>query len=195
MDIKNKTVEYHFTSPRLGFRPFTPEDLDSFADLNADEDVMEYFPKRLTTEESEALMNSYNEHIAEYRYGFYAVDLIETGNFIGLIGLKNTTFEADFTPVVEIGWRLHKHYWHKGYATEGAKRCLRFGFNAHQMTEIYSFAPIINEPSIRVMQKIGMTKISEFNHPNVENGHALKTHSLYKLTKSDYLKRFEESIV
>lgn len=193
MDNQQLTIEYSFTSLRLGFRPLEESDLDSFAALNADEEVMKFFPNVLTTEQTQELITSYNEHIAEHHFGFYAVDLQETQEFVGIMGLKHINFDTDFTPAVEIGWRFHKKFWSQGLATEGAKRCLRFGFNVHQLHEIYSFTALVNEASERVMQNIGMTKISEFKHPKLQQGHNLEDHCLYKITKQEFLEGFTES--
>lgn len=167
---------------RLILRPWTDDDLKPFADLNADPRVREYFPGILTSEESNASVKLFNEHIEKFGFGFWAVSLIQTGEFIGFIGLQNVTFEAPFTPAVEIGWRLVHKYWGKGYATEGAKAALKYGFEELKLAEIVSFTPAQNSRSRHVMEKIGMTYDSkdDFEHPKLPDGHPLKTHVLYR---------------
>ncbi|WP_339364221.1 GNAT family N-acetyltransferase, partial [Vallitalea maricola] len=95
-------------------------------------------------------------------------------------------FESYFTPCVEIGWRLDNKYWNKGYATEGAKACLKYGFNIIGLNDIYSFTSQLNEPSINVMKKIGLIEQGTFNHPKVEKDNHLRTHVLYKIDKARY---------
>jgi RimJ/RimL family protein N-acetyltransferase len=153
-----------------------------FAELNADPRVREYFPGILTSDESNASAKLFAEHIEKFGFGFWAVSLIETGEFIGFIGLQNVTFEAPFTPAVEIGWRLAHKHWGKGYATEGAKAALSYGFEQLKLAEIVSFTPVQNSRSRHVMEKIGMTYDSkdDFEHPKLPDGHPLKTHVLYR---------------
>ena len=126
------------------------------------------------------MLNRINVHFVSFGFGFYAVDLLETQFFIGFIGLGHPRFEAYFTPCVEIGWRILPQFWNKGYATEGALACLDYAFSVLKIQEIYSFTSILNLPSEKVMQKIGMTKLSNFEHPNLEDGHNLRTHVVYK---------------
>ena len=172
--------EYIFTSERLGFRNWLDEDLPTFAALNSDPVVMEYFPKTLNKEQSQSMVCRMKKHFEDHGYGLYAVDKLENSEFIGFIGFMKPSFDAYFMPCTEIGWRLKKAAWNKGYATEGAKRCLEFGFEELKLSKIYSFTATPNIKSERVMQKIGMQKIGEFEHPGIENGNWLKTHVLYK---------------
>lgn len=177
---------YLFKSERLGFRQWQASDLPTFAEMNANAEVLRFFPTLLTTEESNALAERLMKGIEEYGYGFFAVDRLEEGDFIGFIGLINATFEASFTPCVEVGWRLKREVWNKGYATEGAKRCVEYGFETLKLEEIYSFTALPNLASERVMQKIGMQKIGTFEHPRIADNHLLKNHVLYKI-ESSYL--------
>tara|TARA_R100001591_G_scaffold2681_2_gene6771 strand:+ start:6167 stop:6706 length:540 start_codon:yes stop_codon:yes gene_type:complete len=174
---------YFFTSNRLGFRKFNDSDLNPFFEINSDPEVMKHFPSVLNIEQTELLIKKINNHIEEHGYGFFAVDLLPENTFIGFIGLKNSSFEADFTPCVEIGWRLDKKYWNQGLATEGSARCLDFAFSDLNVVEVYSFTALLNKASERVMQKIGMKKIGEFDHPLVEDNHPLKAHCLYRISK------------
>jgi ribosomal-protein-alanine N-acetyltransferase len=175
--------QYFFTSERLGFRNFMDSDLIPFHKMNSDPEVMKYFPSVLVKEQTRSLMDRINNHITEHGFGFFAVDLLSENIFIGFIGLKRTNFIADFTPCVEIGWRLDKNYWNQGLASEGATRCLEFAFSDLNLYEIYSFTPLLNKASERVMQKIGLKKTGEFNHPLIEDKHPLKAHYLYRIAK------------
>ena len=114
-----------------------------------------------------------------YGFGVYSVDILETNAFIGYIGFSCPTWEAYFTPCVEVGWRLKASSWNKGYATEGALACLDYGFNTIGFKSIYSWTATCNIPSERVMQKIGLLKIDEFDHPRIEKGDRLERHVLY----------------
>ena len=175
---------YLFTSERLGFRTWQAEDLQPFAQLNADPEVMEYFPHPYTLQETEQSILRFNKHFDTHNVCFWAVDILETGEFIGFIGMVYQEFEADFTPCHEIGWRLKRASWGQGYATEGAKRCLAYAFQDLKLPAIYSFTATLNTRSERVMQKIGMHKVGEFEHPKLAEGHRLRTHVLYKIDQS-----------
>ena len=176
--------KYLFQSDRLGFRTWEETDLVSMAALNADPEVMEFFPSTQSLEDTKVFFQRVHTHFEKYGYCWFAVDILATQEFIGFIGIAWNTMEATFTPCAEIGWRLKKSAWGKGYATEGAKRCLRYGFEELQLSEIYSFTATLNERSERVMQKIGMTKVGLFEHPKIEKGHLLRPHVLYKIIEN-----------
>ena len=161
--------EYIFKSDRLGFRNWNERDLDEFAELNSDEDVMEYFPKTLTKEETFKFIERLKKCFEKNRYTYFAVDTLETNEFIGFIGLFYQNYKSDFTPNVDIGWRLRKSFWKKGYATEGAKKCIEYGFKSLGLEKIISVCPEKNSKSKNVMKKIGMNKVGEFNHPKLKD--------------------------
>lgn len=175
--------EYIFTSQRLGFRKWSEADIEPFAAINADPDVMKYFPNILTLEETSVFVDRIHASFSKYNYCFYAVDILKSQEFIGFIGFMWQTFEANFTPCAEIGWRLKKQVWNQGLATEGATRCLQYGFNELNFKEVYSFTATINKPSERIMQKISMQKIGEFDHPKLAKEDVLCRHVLYKIAR------------
>jgi len=175
--------KYLFKSERLGFRNWIESDKESYAKMNADKDVMEFFPNTKTKKDSFDQVIRFQKHYTDNGFTFFAVDILETSEFIGFIGMINTSFKAYFTPCVEIGWRLQKKSWGFGYATEGAKRCIEYGFKELGFEEIISITPLKNTKSENVMQKIGMLKQGTFEHPQIEDGHWLKTELLYKIKK------------
>lgn len=177
---------YEFESERLGFRQWKEEDKIPFSKMNNNIDVMKYFPSVLTRRESDTFVDKIVKHFEEQGYGLWSVEIKENQTFIGFIGFFNATFEAYFTPCIEIGWRLDNEFWNRGYATEGAKACLEFAFNKLGMDEIYSFTSRLNKPSINVMKKIGLEKVGSFNHPRVELNNPLRPHVLYKIDKAMY---------
>ena len=171
-------MDYTFTSERLGFRAWQKSDYKPFSELNASLVVMEYFPSTLSEAETMAMIDRINNHFENHGFGYWAVDELETKNFIGFIGFGQPRFESFFTPCVEIGWRLSQEFWSKGYATEGAKACLKYGFETLDLDKIYSLTATINQRSEGVMKKIGMKKIGEFDHPIIPN-HKLTRHVIY----------------
>ena len=181
-DNKHKG-NYLFTSERLGFRKWSLDDLDAFYLLNSDEEVMEYFPKTLTKEETKAFIIRLQKHYDDFGHTYYATEIKETGEFIGFIGLAYQDFESEFTPNVDIGWRLKKTAWGKGFATEGAKKCLDIAFNQLHLTKVISTCTLANKSSEKVMQKIGMQKISEFKHPKLEEYPEMQPCLLYEITR------------
>ena len=150
--------KYLFKSTRLGFRNWTDKDAVEFAKLNADEAVMEHFPKTLSNQETIELIGLLKKHYADNGFTYYAAEVLATGEFIGMIGLAYQTYKTKFTPAIDIGWRLQKNAWGKGYATEGAKRCLEYAFNELDVDKIISVCTINNSKSENVMKKIGMVK-------------------------------------
>ncbi|MDC7240194.1 MAG: GNAT family N-acetyltransferase [Spirochaetales bacterium] len=177
---------YSITTQRLGLRRWSGEDLLPFAEMNRNPEVMRYFPKKLSGRETEDFIGAIEKHFDNYGYGLYAADLLEKGVFIGFIGLYTATFESDFTPCPEIGWRLDPRYWGKGYATEGAAACLAKGFSSFSLREIFSFTSRINKPSIAVMKKIGLHYRKSFSHPRITESSELCPHVLYSLRKEEY---------
>jgi ribosomal-protein-alanine N-acetyltransferase len=172
-------------SERLLLRRWRDSDRLPFRQLNADPRVMEFFPEPLTTETSDALFDRAQEHFDRHGFGPFAIELIETGAFIGFIGLSIPAFDAHFMPAVEIGWRLAFEHWGKGLATEGARAALAFGFNDLGLDQVVSFTVPANLRSRRVMERIGMTHdpADDFDHPNLPEGHPLRRHVLYRIRR------------
>ena len=171
---------------RLVLRKWMQADSIPFAEMNKDKEVMQYFPSVLSDEETAAMINRIGLHFEKYGFGLYALEKISTKEFIGYTGFMIPSFESFFTPCVEIGWRLRKEDWGKGYATEAAKACLHYGFETLGFEEIYSFTSKINLRSEKVMQAIGMIKEGEFDHPNISLNHSLCRHLLYKIEKQKF---------
>ena len=179
-----KKSKYIFKSERLGFRNWRNEDLDEFAKLNSDKYVMEHFPKTLLRKEVEKLLDKLKNHFGEYGFTYYATEILETKEFIGMIGLAFQEYKTNFTPAIDIGWRLKRNAWGKGYATEGAKRCLEYAFNELDIKKIISVCTINNEKSENVMKKIGMTKKGEFDHPELINSPEYEKHFCYEIIRN-----------
>lgn len=172
-------MTYIIQTPRLGFRLWQPSDTRPFIAMNRDPEVRRYFPETLTAAQTKLSIRRFKRHFLDHGYGLYALDYLPERAFIGFMGFNFQTFQSHFTPCVEIGWRLAKSHWGKGLATEGARACLQHGFDTLKFTEVYSFTPLQNVPSQRVMQKIGMRQVGTFMHPRVAEGHPLEEHVLY----------------
>jgi len=173
---------YILTSPRLGFRLFQDSDLDRFAELNSDSEVMRFFPSKLSRKEVADYMKRINAHCEKHGHCYYAVDRLDKKEFIGFIGLAYQNYEVPFCPCTDIGWRLHRSAWGNGFATEGAKACLRYAFEELGKKEIYATAAAINLPSINVMKKIGMKFESTFEHPKLLDNERLKECVVYRIS-------------
>ncbi|QVK12610.1 GNAT family N-acetyltransferase [Weissella ceti] len=176
-------TNYLFESERLGFKELTQAVRNETIRMNSDSDVMKYFPEVMSAEESIAYIDSAIEQQNKYGYSKYAVYLKDSDTFIGIIGLFQINFESEIFGEVEIGWRLLKGYWHHGYATEGAERVIKYGFNELNLSAIYSFTAVKNKPSEKVMERIGMAYKGTFNHPKLDKGHPLEQHVLYEITQ------------
>ncbi len=175
--------KYIFTSERLGFRNWTFNDTDALTEINNDSDVMEFFPFKPSKKDTQDFIFRMQETYQEKGYCYFAVDLLENHEFIGFIGLCAQTYIEELSPFVDIGWRLKKSIWNRGYATEGAKACLDFGFNQIGLKKIYSVAPEINTKSELIMKKIGMKRVKTFEHPKLLDHERLKNCVLYEISK------------
>ncbi len=170
---------YVLATERLVLRTWTDADLAPFAALNADPEVMAFFPGTLDHTSSAELMARIRGHFEVHGFGMWAVE--RQGVFIGFAGLAVPQFNAHFTPCVEIGWRLAREYWGHGYATEAALAALRYGFESLGLDEIVSFTVPNNQRSRRVMEKLGMSMDGTFAHPRLPVEHPLSLHVLYRL--------------
>lgn len=170
---------------RLTLRRWQLSDLEPFAELNADPGVMEFFPARLDRQQTAAMIERIEKVFEESGYGLWAVEVDVSRSFIGFVGLWPATFEAPFTPAVEIGWRLARRYWGFGYASEAARAGLADGFERLGLDEVVSFTSVLNEPSRRVMQGLGMHRdeSEDFDHPGLPVGHRLRRHLLYRISR------------
>lgn len=147
---------------------------------------MEFYPAPLSRTESDAFVDRIQGDFDSHGFGLWAVDLKSSGEFIGYVGLWPATFEAHFTPAIEVGWRMAKCFWGSGLATEAARSAITDGFDRLGFDEIVSFTSMINVRSRRVMEKVGMTHKpgDDFDHPSVAPGDPLRPHVLYRLTRS-----------
>jgi ribosomal-protein-alanine N-acetyltransferase len=171
---------------RLLLRRWRDEDREPFAALNADPAVMEHFPAALGRAESDAFLDRNAAHHEQHGWGLWALEVRQTGRFIGFTGLAVPRFDAHFTPAVEIGWRLAREAWGHGYASEAARAVLAVGFGDLGLDEIVSFTAVDNTRSRAVMERIGMTHDpdEDFDHPALPEGHPLRRHVLYRLRSS-----------
>jgi RimJ/RimL family protein N-acetyltransferase len=179
-------VPSELRTERLLLRRWRPEDRVPFARMNADPRVMEHFPALLSREESDASVDRIEAHFAQHGFGVWAGELPGIASFIGFAGLSVPRFDAHFTPCVEIGWRLAAEHWGRGYATEGARAALAFGFEQLGLAEIVSFTVSANVRSRRVMEKLGMTHSAadDFDHPLLPECHSLRRHVLYRVRRA-----------
>lgn len=176
---------------RLVLRGWSDSDRPAFAKLNGDLRVMEFLPGPLSPRESDELFHKIQSHIRARGFGLYAVELPRESSFIGYIGLAIPSFEAKFTPCVEIGWRLAAEHWNQGLATEGARAVVHHAFENLGIPELVSFTAPANKPSRRVMEKLGMARdpAEDFEHPRLPEGHPLRRHVLYRLRREQFCER------
>ena len=168
---------------RLLLRPWRDEDIADFAQMSADPAVMEYLlPLSDRWLSAEVWVARKRAHWGEHGFGQWAVELPGSVSFIGVVGLETVSYEAHFTPAVEVAWRLARSYWGHGYATEAARAALDYGFGELGLSEIVAVTVPANQRSRRVMERLGMTRIPEddFDHPRLLEG-PLRRHVLYRL--------------
>jgi RimJ/RimL family protein N-acetyltransferase len=172
-----------FETERLRLRGWRPEDREPFAALNADPEVMRWFPAPLSRAESDALADRIEAGLNDRGWGLWAVERMHDQAFLGFTGLAPVNFDAPFTPAVEIGWRFARSAWGEGYATEAARRVARHALGPMELPELVSFTALGNERSWRLMERIGMRRDGEFDHPRLPVGHPLRRHVLYRLAR------------
>lgn len=152
---------------RLLLRRWRLQDRDAFAAMNDDPKVMFYMPRRMTRQESDRWMEAIEEEFQRDGFGIWALELPDQVPFIGFAGLRWVSYDAHFTPAVEIGWRLSSAYWGQGFATEAAREAARVGFSDFKLGEIVAETAETNLPSRRVMDRVGMQHdtAGNFLHP------------------------------
>ena len=174
-------------SERLLLRQWTESDIPGFIRLNSDPEIMRYFPRTLTSAESTEFISIMSSIIAEKGWGFWAVESKFTNEFIGFVGLNSPRTILPFSPCVEVGWRLHKECWGRGYATEAGKVSLAYAFSQLALDEVVSFTTKSNAKSRQVMERLGMSNTGKnFRYPDLPTDHPLSEHVLYKITKKQW---------
>lgn len=170
---------------RLILRAWRDEDDAPFAALNADPEVMRHMPKLLAREESDATAGRIRAHFVAHGWGLWAVEVPGVTPFAGFVGMQHVPFEAPFTPAVEIGWRLARAAWGKGYATEGARASLAYAWETLGLREVVAMTVLANQRSWRVMERLGMTRdpADDFDHPRLALDHPLRRHILYRIAR------------
>ena len=154
--------------------------------MNADPRVMKHYPSTLTREESDRFLRErILPQFEQTGWGPWAVEVDGVSPFAGYVGLLHHAFEASFTPCIEVGWRLAFPHWGHGYATEAARAVLAHGFDVADLEEIVSFTALSNSRSIAVMERLGMARVGEFEHPRLDPGDPLRCHVLYRLERDD----------
>lgn len=193
MLAKGKTQHSTLYTPRIKLRQWQEEDLLAFSQMNCDPRVMEFMPKKLTRALSDELAKKIQDHFTKYGYGLWACELLEDlytkeakvcrGSFIGFVGLHTPSFQAHFTPCIEIGWRLIYDVWGQGLATEAARAVLHLAREIG-IHELVSFTSRLNLRSQRVMEKLNMqhNREDDFMHPLLDSQDPLAPHVLYRIT-------------
>ncbi|MDO9222231.1 MAG: GNAT family N-acetyltransferase [Caulobacter sp.] len=168
-------------TPRLILRGWREADLEPWAALNADPEVMRHFPSTHTRIESDAMAARNQDHIDQHGFGLWAVERKADGALLGFAGLMILRDNNPLAPGVEAGWRFAKHAWGQGYATEAARASLDDGFARLGLEQIVAFTATTNLPSQAVMARLGMTRREDldFSHPMLPEGHHLRPHLVW----------------
>ena len=177
---------YIFKTERLGIRNWEEKDIPVFVEMGKDQEVMKFFPALLTESQSLNLIKRMQNSYEEKKYGYLPVEILETQEFIGMIGIADQNYLENPSQFIDIGWRLKKSAWGSGFATEGAKGWLKYSFENLGLKNLYSVAPLLNLNSENVMKKLGFEKIREFKHPKIAAESPLQTCSLYLLEKQNF---------
>jgi RimJ/RimL family protein N-acetyltransferase len=166
---------------RLVLRRWRDADREPFAELNGDPETLVFFPSTLTRAESDAFVDRIEARFKADGYALWALEVRETGQFIGFTGLAPMPADVPGAGGTEIGWRLARHAWRHGYATEAALAARDVAFSEVGLAELWSMTAVLNTPSQAVMRRIGMTEAARFEHPRVPDGSPLKPHVVFHL--------------
>jgi RimJ/RimL family protein N-acetyltransferase len=171
---------------RLLMRRWRDSDRGPFAALNGDPETLKFFPATLDRAASDALADRIEERFEQQGFGLWALEVTGTGEFIGFAGLNPMPEDVPRAGGMEVGWRLVRHAWHQGYATEAARAALAVAFDGAGLAEIWSMTAVLNEPSQAVMQRIGLSEVARFEHPRIAPGDPLRPHVTYHLTRAEW---------
>jgi RimJ/RimL family protein N-acetyltransferase len=174
------------TCPRILLRQWKDEDLKPYAAMNADVQVMQYFPKTLSAAESKESICRLRAGIDERGWGLWAVEV--DGAFAGFTGLAEPSFSAQFTPCVEIGWRFMCEFWGRGIAYSAALAAESFAFENLKLEKLVSFTASVNRRSRSLMERLGFTRreSDDFDHPSLAKDSPLRPHVLYRKSNKQY---------
>lgn len=178
----------HIETDRLILREWKEEDKKPFARMNSDPLIMEFFPRRLSERDSMRLADRFQSHFDEHQFGFYAVEMKKTGEFMGFAGLQTVDMDVPFRGGVEIAWRLDYEYWGKGFGTEAAEAAMRHGFGTLKLDEILAYAVHDNDRAIKLMERLGMARdpAGDFNYPSLPSDHPLGKFVLYRIGRKRF---------
>jgi RimJ/RimL family protein N-acetyltransferase len=171
---------------RLVMRRWRETDREPFAAMSADPEVMRYFPATLDRAASDATIDRIEAQFAEQGFGLWALEVASSAEFIGLTGLNPMPGDVPGAGGMEVGWRLARHAWHHGYATEAAQAAADVAFGGIRLRAIWSMTAVRNEPSQAVMRRLGMTEFAHFDHPRIAAGHPLRPHVVCRLRRADW---------
>lgn len=180
---------FEFETKRLRLRQWRESDFEPFAALNADPQVMEFFPEPLDRQTSNEMAEKIHSLIKRRGWGFWAVEIKGGEPFIGFCGLHVPTATLPCSPCIEIGWRLSSAHWGKGYASEAAHGALHVAFQQLELHEIVSFTAVGNRRSCQVMERIGMKYSCKFEHPSLPEDSPLRSHVLYRIQHDQWSTR------
>ena len=184
-----------FETSRLRMRQWRESDRAPFAAMNADPAVMEFFASPPSPAAGDASIDAWQAQFAAQGWSNWAVELRESSEFIGFTGLSVPRRTFSFSPCVEVGWRLARQFWGRDFATEAARAALRVAFERLSLSEIVSFTAVGNLRSRAVMERIGMRNTNQdFEYPGIVEGHPLRLHCLYRITRAEWASMTPETI-
>jgi len=170
---------------RLLLRRWRDDDREPFAAMNADPEVMRYFPAPMTREASDAFVRRMESRFEQYGVGLWALELRDTGDFLGFTGLNPMPEGVPGEGGWEVGWRLARRAWGQGYATEAGRVALFVAFGRLALPEVWSLTAATNTLSRAVMMRLGLVHVATADHTSVPDG-PLREHVFYRIQKSQW---------
>ncbi|MBA3807368.1 MAG: GNAT family N-acetyltransferase [Solirubrobacterales bacterium] len=170
-------------TPRLLLRRWRESDIEPLSAINADPEVMEFFPSTLTRAQSAAQIEESERSFEARGYGRWAVELCGESRLVGRVGALSVDEDLPFSPGVELGWSLAREVWGRGIATEAAIAACEHAFQTLGLEELLAYAAARNLRSQRVMERLGMRRdpAEDFLHPQLSIEDPLAPHQLHRL--------------
>ena len=180
---------FELRTARLLMRRWRRGDREPFAAMNSDPEVMRYFPALMSRGDSDGFVDLIEARFEEQGFGLWALEVLDTGRFVGFTGLNPMPAGVPGAGGVEVGWRLARSAWGHGYATEAGRAALAVAFDRAGLPEVWSLTARLNEPSIAVMRRLGLSFVSAAPHPRVDPASPLAPHVFYRITAQEYAAR------
>lgn len=179
-------AEFRLETERLVLRSWRDADRTPFAAMSADPEVMQHLDGVVSRTDSDAIIDRLASVERDQGHTFWAIERRDDAKFLGFCGLRRGGHADTPVPIeLEIGWRLARHAWGRGYAREAAQASIDWGWANQPDDRISAWTVQANSGSWGLMLRLGMVHRPEldFDHPRFADGHRLRRHIVYTIDR------------